>query len=93
LALNRRPSHGYARQLSDEHRPRRPLIGVAVHDPKRQVPPTIDALQNYLSIASCVVGAVEPQRFGGYEIDHQRKLDLAHMGSSLGFAPSKTLST
>jgi hypothetical protein len=50
-------------------------------------------LQNDHSIASCVVGAVEPQRFGGYEIDHQRKLDLAHMGSSLGFAPSKTLST
>jgi hypothetical protein len=68
------------------------MIGAAVHDPSG-VPPTIDALQNDHSIASCVVGAVEPQRFGGYEIDHQRKLDLAHMGSSLGFAPSKTLST
>jgi hypothetical protein len=36
MALNRRPRHGSARQVLGEERSRQPMIGAAVHDPKRQ---------------------------------------------------------
>jgi|HubBroStandDraft_6_1064221.scaffolds.fasta_scaffold326932_3 hypothetical protein len=35
MALNRRPKHGYTRQVFGEDRSRQPMIGAAVHDPKR----------------------------------------------------------
>jgi hypothetical protein len=35
LALNRRPSHGKARQVLGEDRSRQLMIGAAVHDPKQ----------------------------------------------------------
>jgi hypothetical protein len=39
MALNRRPRHGWARQVLVEDRSRQPMIGAAVHDPERQSAP------------------------------------------------------
>jgi hypothetical protein len=36
LAHNRRPRRGKARQVLGEDRSRQPMIGAAVHDPKRR---------------------------------------------------------
>jgi hypothetical protein len=76
MALNRRARHDQTRPVLGEVRSRQPMIGAAVHDPKRRFADT--DYRTARGLFNHLVGTGEQRRWhrqaerlGGLEVDHK----------------------